>query len=142
MSNLFGLTEEQMERLTPFFPKSHRKPRADDRRVLSSIIFFNRNGLRWCDAPREYGPPKTLCNRWKQWGDMGVFARVMEGLASEGGNQKTIIIGATGLKAHRGALPAAGRRTGRAAPPRHPPAWGEGSGQPVGRVRWGRVHVD
>ena len=31
MSNLFWLTDEQMERLTPFFPKSHGKPRVDDR---------------------------------------------------------------------------------------------------------------
>ena len=74
MSNLFWLTDEQMERLKPFFPKSHGRPRVDDRRVLSGIIFINRNGLRWCDAPREYGPPKTLYNRWKRWGDMGVFA--------------------------------------------------------------------
>ncbi|MCA3520980.1 MAG: IS5/IS1182 family transposase, partial [Rhodobacter sp.] len=27
MSNLFWLTDEQMERLKPFFPKSHGKPR-------------------------------------------------------------------------------------------------------------------
>lgn len=67
MSNLFWLTEEQMARLRPFFPKSHGKPRIDDRRVLSGIIFINRNGLRWCDAPKEYGPPKTLYNRWKRW---------------------------------------------------------------------------
>lgn len=73
----------------------------DDRRVLSGIIFINRNGLRWCDAPREYGPPKTLYNRWKRWGDMGVFARMMEGLASEGAEQKTIMIDAIYLKAHR-----------------------------------------
>jgi hypothetical protein len=32
---------------------------------------------------------------------MGVFARMMEGLASEGGEQKTIMIDATYLKAHR-----------------------------------------
>ncbi len=101
MSNLFWLTDEQVERLRPFFPKSHGKPRVDDRRVLSGIIFINRNGLRWCDAPREYGPPKTLYNRWKRWGDMGVFARMMKGLASEGTEQKTIMIDATYLKAHR-----------------------------------------
>jgi hypothetical protein len=71
MSNLFWLTDKQMERLKPFFSQSHGKPRVDDRRVLSGIIFINRNGLRWCDAPREYGPPKTLYNRWKRWGDMG-----------------------------------------------------------------------
>ena len=46
MSNLFWLTDEQVERLRPFFPKSHGKPRVDDRRVLSGIIFINRNGLR------------------------------------------------------------------------------------------------
>ena len=101
MSNLFWLTEEQIERLRPFFPKSHGKPRVDDRRVLSGIIFINRNGLRWCDAPREYGPPKTLYNRWRRWGDMGVFARMMEGLASDGGEEKTVMIDATYLKAHR-----------------------------------------
>ena len=33
MSNLFWLTDEQMERLKPFFPKSHGKPRVEDRRV-------------------------------------------------------------------------------------------------------------
>ena len=85
MSNLFWLTDEQMERLKPFFPKSHCKPRVEDRHVLSGIIFINPNGLRWCDAPREYGPPKTLYNRWKRWGDMGVFARMMVGLAPRRG---------------------------------------------------------
>ena len=76
MSNLFWLTDAQMARLSPFFPKSHGKPRVDDRRVLSGIIFVNRNGLRWRDAPREYGPAKTLYNRWKRWSDRGVFARL------------------------------------------------------------------
>jgi hypothetical protein len=33
---------------------------------------------------REYGSPKTLYNGWKRWSDMGVFARMKEGLASEG----------------------------------------------------------
>jgi transposase len=25
--------------------------------------------LRWRDAPKEYGPHKTLYNRWKRWSD-------------------------------------------------------------------------
>lgn len=101
MSNLYRLTDAQMERLKPFFPKSHGKPRVDDRRVLSGMIFISRNGLRWCDAPREDGPPKTLYNRWKRWSAMGVFARMMEGPASEGTEQKTVMIDAACLKAHR-----------------------------------------
>lgn len=46
MSNLFWLTEAQMVRRRPFLPKSHGRLRVDDLRVLSAIIFINRNGLR------------------------------------------------------------------------------------------------
>lgn len=101
MSNLFWLTDEQMERLQPYFPKRHGKPRVDNRRILSGIIFFNRNGLRCSDAPREYWSPKTLYNRWKRWSDMGVLARIMNGLAAERTDHKTIIIDVMYLKAHR-----------------------------------------
>ena len=114
MSNLFWLTDEQMARLRPFFPKSHGKPRVDDRRVLSGIIFVNRNGLRWRDAPREYGPAKTLYNRWKRWSDMGVFARMMEGLAAADPEPKTIMIDATYLKAHRTATSLRSKKGGAA----------------------------
>ena len=55
MDDLFWLTEAQMERLKPFFPLSHGVPRVDDRRVLSGIIFINRNGLRWRDALNRTG---------------------------------------------------------------------------------------
>lgn len=101
MSDLFLLTDEQMARLRPYFPKSHGKPRVDDRRVLSGIVFVNRNGMRWRDAPKDYGPHKTLYNRWKRWGEMGVFVRMMEGLAAAGADPKTVMIDATYLKAHR-----------------------------------------
>ena len=54
MSNLYWLSEDQTARLRPYFPKSHGVPRVDDRRVLSGIIFINRNGVhyvsgRWPD---------------------------------------------------------------------------------------------
>ncbi|MBF0852429.1 IS5 family transposase [Gluconobacter sp. R75690] len=101
MSDLFWLTDEQMDRLRPFFPKSHGRPCVDDRRVLSGIIFVNRNGMRWRDAPREYGPHKTLYNRWKRWGDMGIFMRMMDGLSAAKAETQTIMIDATYLKAHR-----------------------------------------
>jgi transposase len=84
-----------MTRLQPYVPNSHGKPRVDDRRVLSGIVFVNRNGLRWCDAPSAYGPHKTLCNRWKRWGERGVFLRMMEGLAAAGAVPKTVMIDAT-----------------------------------------------
>ena len=101
MSDLYWLTNEQMARLEPFFPKSHGKPRVDDRRVLSGIIFVNRNGLRWRDAPAAYGPHKTLYNRWKRWSETGVFVRMMEGLSRGADRTSHGHDDATYLKAHR-----------------------------------------
>ena len=74
---------------------------ADDRRVLSGIIFINRNGLRWRDAPAAYGPHKTLYKRWKRWSDKGIFAAMMVGLVAEHGEEMTVMTDATYLKAHR-----------------------------------------
>jgi transposase len=82
-------------------PKSHGKPRGDDRRVLSGIVFVNLNGLRWLDAPSVYGPHKTLYNRWKRWGEAGVLTRMMEGLAAVGAEPKAVMIDPTYLKANR-----------------------------------------
>lgn len=92
MSDLFWLTDEQIERLRPFFPKTHGRTRVDDRRVLSGIVFVKRNGLRWRDAPSAYGPHKTLYNRWKRWGELGVLTRMMDGLAVGNAEPKTLLL--------------------------------------------------
>ena len=113
MRDLFWLTEVQLERLRPFFPKTRGIPRVDDRRVLSGIIFVNRNGLRWRDAPAEYGPHKTLYNRWKRWSRLGVFVRMLEGLAAQSGSDGMLMVDATHLKVHR---TAAGLRLKRGDP--------------------------
>ena len=60
MNDLIWLSEAQMRRIEPYFPLSHGVPRVDDRRVISGIIFVIRNGLRWRDAPKAYGPHKTI----------------------------------------------------------------------------------
>ena len=101
MSELFWLTDVQVGRMSPFFPKSRGKPRVDDRRVLSGIIFIQHNGLMWKDAPGDYGPPKTLYNRWKRWSWMDVFATIMTELAAEAQDIEIVMIDATHLKAHR-----------------------------------------
>ena len=58
MRTLFYLSESQLERIKPFFPRSHGVPRVDDRRVVSGIIYVIKHGLQWQDAPDEYGPTK------------------------------------------------------------------------------------
>ncbi len=76
MSELFLLTRKQLSRIKPYFPRPHGVRRVDDRRVISGIIYVIKNGLQWKDAPRAYGPHKTLYNRFVCWSRMGVFNRI------------------------------------------------------------------
>ena len=101
MSGLFLLSEAHMRRISPYFPLSHGVPRVDDRRVISGIVFVIRNGLRWRDAPREYGPHKTIYNRFIRWSRLGVFNKIFAALAAKGGKPDQLMIDATHLKAHR-----------------------------------------
>ena len=101
MSDLLWLSSAQMRRIEPYFPLSHGVPRVDDRRIISGIIFVIRNGLRLRDAPAEYGPHKTIYNRFIRWSRMGVFNKIFAGLAAKGGKPDQLMIDATHLKAHR-----------------------------------------
>jgi putative transposase len=101
MSDQFWLTEAQLKRIEPFFPKSRGVPRVDDRRVVSGIIHVIRNGLRWRDAPAVYGPHKTLYNRFVRWSRLGIFDRIFADLAAKSGPSDCLMIDSTHLKAHR-----------------------------------------
>jgi transposase len=94
MSDLYWLTDEQMARFQPYFPKSHGRERVDDRRVLSGIIFVNRNGFGSAckKGPRSRGDrrlkgtphfdglssgldnqaARSGCWFWRQWFGFGV----------------------------------------------------------------------
>ncbi|MCE2890604.1 MAG: IS5 family transposase [Hyphomonadaceae bacterium] len=101
MDQPYLLSEAQMRRIEPFFPLSHGIPRVDDRLIVSAIIFVIKNGLRWRDAPRSYGPHKTIYNRFIRWSRLGVFNRIFVELAGQAGEPDRIMIDATHLKAHR-----------------------------------------
>ena len=65
MSQGFWLSDAQWEGLAPLLPNKPRGvPRVDDRRVISGIVVALQSGGRWIDVPAEYGPRKTLYNRF------------------------------------------------------------------------------
>lgn len=101
MSNLMLLSHAQMRRIKPYFPLSRGIPRVDDRKIISGIIFVLRNGLRWRDAPKEYGPHKTIYNRFIRWSRLGVFRRILAELTARCGKPEQLMIDSTHLKAHR-----------------------------------------
>lgn len=102
MSGLFWFTEEQFNKIKPLLPNKPRGvPRVDDRKVLSGIIFCLQRGYRWSDVPQEYGPSKTLYNRYKRWSETGVFERIFAALVHENADFRTLMIDASHVKTHR-----------------------------------------
>ena len=99
--DLYYLSEKQLERVRPYFPLSRGVSRVDDRKILSGIIYVIKNGLQWKDAPREYGPHKTLYNRFIRWSRMGIFNKIFVELSRQKESVEQLMIDATHLKAHR-----------------------------------------
>jgi len=109
--DLFWLSEEQLAKIKPLLPTDTRgKERVDDRRVISGIVQVLKSGGRWVDAPPDYGPRKTLYNRFVRWADKGVWVRLFETLAQSGGPALQLMIDSSAVKAHRSA---AGGKGGR-----------------------------
>lgn len=101
MSDLFYLTQEQFDLIKRHLPYPHGNPRVDDLRVISGIIFVIKRGLQWRDAPKEYGPHKTLYSRFVRWSKKGVFDKIFAALVKESGTPDRLMIDATHIKAHR-----------------------------------------
>ena len=96
------MSEEQFNEIKPLLPNKPRGvPRVDDRRVLSGIIFCLQRGYRWSDVPGEYGPAKTLYNRYRRWSEAGVFERIFAALAQRDADPSTLMIDASHIKPHR-----------------------------------------
>jgi mannitol 2-dehydrogenase len=109
MSELFWFSDEQWARIAPLLPTNTRgMKRVDDRRVLSGIVHVLKSGGRWGDCPREYGPKKTLYNRFVRWAERGVWERIFSALAGAEGVPDRLMIDSTSIKVHRCARGAKG----------------------------------
>ena len=114
MSGLFCLTNDQTERLQPFLPKSHGKPRMDDRASAERHRIRQSQGPARAQCAQWVRPHKTLQNRWKCGGEAGIFMRMMKGLAAAGAEPQTVMIDATDLKARPTASSLRVKKTPRA----------------------------
>ena len=100
----FWLLETQFARIARHLPHDTRgKPRVDDRRVISGIIHVLKSGCRWVDAPPDYGPRKTLYNRYVRWAAKGVWTDLFHALAQAEGPPAEVLIDSSAVKAHRSA---------------------------------------
>lgn len=74
------------------FPKELRQAQVDDQRVLSRIIFVNRNGLRWRDTTAAYGIAQDPLQSLEAMERGGVVIRMMQGLSAPEIEHRTVMI--------------------------------------------------
>lgn len=111
----FWLSDKQWAKLEPLLPVYVRgKHRVDDRRIISGIIQVLQSGCRWSDSPLEYGPRKTLYNRFVRWAIKGRWELLFMELARAGGPPAEAMLDSTHIKVHRSA--SGGRRKKRLIP--------------------------
>ena len=58
-------------------------------------------GCRWVDCPREYGPAKTIYNRFARWSERGVWQTIFEAVAVEPEPPEQVALDSSHVKAHR-----------------------------------------
>ncbi len=78
-SHLFWFTDGQWAKIEPHLPTNQPGPQ---RRILSGIMHVLKIGCRWVDCQREYGPAKTIYNRFARWSDRGIWQKIFETVAA------------------------------------------------------------
>ncbi len=84
------------------------KPQVDDLRVRSGIVHVLKSGGRWVDAPPDYGPKKTLYNRYVRWAAKGVWSDLYQ--ARDRVEIPDIKPDVTRVMLHAGVCPCCGKR--------------------------------
>jgi len=103
MSRYFYFNDTQWSVIEPHLPPDRgRKPRVDDRRILSGIVHVLQSGCRWRDAPAEYGPYTTLYNRYHRWSARGIWQYLFREIVAALSDEEDIAsLDSTHVKAHR-----------------------------------------
>jgi transposase len=56
------------------------RPAKDNRNFVEAVLWWRRTGVPWRDLPDEFGPWKTVFNRFDRWSKTGRWKRLLEAL--------------------------------------------------------------
>ena len=73
-ANLVWSNDEQGAIIVPHLAAN--QPGPDDRRIWRGIMHVLKAECRWRDGPKEYGPHKTIYNRFSRWSEKGVWQKL------------------------------------------------------------------
>lgn len=101
----FYINDEAWAKLKPLLPLMKRgRKRINDRKIISGIVYVQRKGLEWQEAPAIYGPFKTLYTRFRRWKEKGVWDDIFKSLSANAAADDTIMIDSTTVRVQRSAL--------------------------------------
>jgi transposase len=101
-ANLFWFNDDQWAKIKPVLPTNQPGPkRHEDRRILSGIMHVIKTGCRWVDCPPEYGPHKTIYNRFNRWSARGLWQRIFEMIEKKPEPARRAALDSTHIKVHR-----------------------------------------
>jgi transposase len=123
MPHRHELTDAEWERLAPLLPPHrHGRPRRDDRRIISAILWKLTTGAPWRDLPERFGAWQTVYTRFWRWTRAGVWDRLFAAVQRQADAAGQIdwqihFVDGTVIRAHQHA---AGAKKGT----RRPRRWG------------------
>src|SRR5215212_9430434 len=59
------------------------RPPHDNRNFIEAVLWWRRTGVPWRDLPSEFGPGKTVFNRFDRWSKTGRWLRLFEALQTD-----------------------------------------------------------
>ena len=69
------------EQLEPALPRLHRgRPSKKTRNFIEGSVYRFRTGTPWRDLPIEFGPWKSVFNRFNNWSKKGYFLDIFDQL--------------------------------------------------------------
>jgi len=80
------LTEEQWVKVADVIQPRRRgrgRPALDDRNFIEAVLWLHRAGAPWRDLPSEFGPWKTVFNRFDRWSKQGRWTALFQALRTD-----------------------------------------------------------
>jgi transposase len=59
------------------------RPGKDNRNFIEAVLWWRRTGVPWRDLPEEFGPWKTIFNRFDRWSKRGRWRQLFEALQTD-----------------------------------------------------------
>jgi putative transposase len=85
MATRSWLSNEQWARVAGVLAGQTRRgrPGKDDRRFFEAVVWWRRTGVPWRDLPDEFGPWKTVFNRFDRWSRNGRWDALLAALQTD-----------------------------------------------------------